>query len=110
MAVVVLFACTTLLTGQEERAPSQDQFFSGTIVEMSSDRVTVSRTVLGRDSGTRTFQITPETRIEGKPRPNARVTVRYATAEDGDRAIHIIVRADPKKLNSIAGHPPGRAG
>lgn len=70
-----------------------DQFFSGVIVEVSEDRITVSRTVLGNESGTRTFIITPETRIEGKPVEKARVTVRFVTADDGDRAVHIIVRS-----------------
>lgn len=70
-----------------------DQFYSGTIVEITADKITVSRTVLGKDSGTRTFIITPETRIEGRPRAKARVTVRFVSEEENDRAIHIIVRS-----------------
>jgi hypothetical protein len=74
-------------------AARADQFFSGVIVAITADRITVSRTVLGNESGTRTFVITPETRIEGKPAAKARVTVRFVTADDGDRAVHILVRA-----------------
>jgi hypothetical protein len=74
-------------------AAPADQFFSGTIVEITSEKITVTRTVLGNESGTRTFIITPETRIEGKPAPKARVTVRFVAGEDGDRAIHILVRS-----------------
>jgi hypothetical protein len=76
-------------------APSHDQFFSGTVVELADDSIRVSRTVLGKESGTRTFAITSETRVEGKPKVNTRVTVRFVTADSTDRAVHIIVRDPP---------------
>jgi len=53
--------------------------------------------VLGKSSETRTFLVTPETRVEGKLRVKARVTVRYTREEQGDRALHIIVRSSQKK-------------
>jgi hypothetical protein len=89
---VCSLACSFLLQ-------AQDEFFSGTIVEVDSQKITVSRTVLGKDSGTRTFQITPQTRIEGEPRAKARVTVRFVSDEQGDRAVHIIVRPPSGKKN-----------
>lgn len=70
-----------------------DAFFSGTVTEFSGDHVSVNRTVLGKNSETRTFAITPETTIEGKLRVKARVTVRFVE----DRAVHIIVRSAQKK-------------
>jgi hypothetical protein len=73
------------------------EFFSGIVTALSDDKITVFKTVLGKNSETRTFQITPDTRIEGKLRPKTRVTVRYARSEEGDRAVHIIVRASQKK-------------
>jgi hypothetical protein len=76
---------------------AQDQFFSGTITELTSDSLTVTRTVLGKESSVRTFVITADTRIEGKPRVTARVTVRYVREDEGDRAVHIIVRARNRK-------------
>jgi hypothetical protein len=85
---VCLLALSIWPVCAQEGPQSPDQFFSGTIVEIDAQRITVSRTVLGKDSATRTFQITPETRIEGKPRVKSRVTVRF----EGDRAVHIIVR------------------
>ena len=81
--------------------PGTDQphteFFSGSITAVADDRITVFKTVLGKNSETRTFLITAETRVEGKLRMKARVTVRYTHEEDGDRALHIIVRTSQKK-------------
>jgi hypothetical protein len=82
------------------RVPAQDppngeagaNFFSGTVAELGSGRVTVSRNHLGKNES-RTFLVTQETRVEGKLRVSARVTVRFRTADDGDLAVHIIVRA-----------------
>lgn len=92
LALVFLLPVTGAQQDESHAAPP-DQFFSGTIVEITTDHITVSRTVLGKDSGTRTFVITPETRIEGKPRAKSRVTVRFISEEESDRAIHIIVRS-----------------
>ena len=75
----------------------QGEFFSGVVTELAADKITVLKTVLGKNSDTRTFLITPETRIEGKLRVKARVTVRYAHEEDSYRALRIIVRTSQKK-------------
>ncbi len=85
--------------GQESptNAQPEDQFFSGTVTELSAEKVTVGRTVLGKASATRAFLITPETRVEGKLRVKARVTVRFLTKDEGDQAVHIIVRPVQKK-------------
>jgi hypothetical protein len=88
------------LKGRAQSPPAeaqpQDHFFAGTITALASDKITVSRTVLGSKPDTRTFLIKPETRIEGKPRLKARVTVRWVPDEEGDRAVHIIVRSTQK--------------
>jgi hypothetical protein len=73
------------------------EFFSGVVTMLAEDKITVFKTVLGKSSETRTFLITPETRVEGKLRAKARVTVRYMREEQGDRALHIIVRSSQKK-------------
>jgi hypothetical protein len=79
-------------------APSQDpdqkadQFFSGNVLEFGADRVVVERQVLGKSNEKRTFVITASTRIEGELQRNARVTVRFVSAEEGDVAVSIIVR------------------
>jgi hypothetical protein len=84
----------------QDPAPTQQsrsEFFSGVITAFSSDRITVFRTVPQKSSETRTFAINKETRVEGKLRVKARVTVRYVRDDDGDRALHIIVRISQKK-------------
>ena len=59
--------------------------------------LTVNRTVLGKNSSTKTFILTAETMYEGgKPQVRAQVTIRYVTTEDGDRALRVIVRRLPK--------------
>ena len=41
--------------------------------------------------------LTADTSFEGgKPKLNSRVTVRFVATEDGDRAIHVIVRGHAK--------------
>lgn len=86
--LIVVFAAT-LAVGT---ATAQDQFFAGTTTAVSETQITVSRTVLG-ETTTRTFMVTPETRIDGKLVVGAKVTVQFEPVEDaGDRAIHIVVR------------------
>jgi hypothetical protein len=77
-------------------AEQADQYFSGVIVGLSPEKLTVSRTVLGATSS-RTFLIGAETQVEGKLAVKARVTVKYVTREEEDRAVHILVRDPPKK-------------
>ena len=84
----------------QDNAPSEQprsEFFSGVVTTLAEDKITVFKTVLGKSSETRTFLITPETRVEGKLRVKVRVTVRYTHEEQGDRAVHIIVRTSQKK-------------
>lgn len=82
-------------TGQATAA--KDQFFTGLVTAIDDESLTVVRTAAGKTSSTKTFDITAETRFEGgKPQVRARVTVRYVTTDDGDRAVHVIVRPSPK--------------
>jgi Cu/Ag efflux protein CusF len=98
---VLLFSAAH--AAQQDQPPAQaqaDQFFSGNVTKLEAEKVTVTRLVLGKVDATKTFTVTPETRIEGKLKLKARVTVRFAAADDGDRAVHILVRttaAAPKK-------------
>lgn len=82
---------------QPKEEPPKDQFFAGYVTALSATQMTVSRTVLGDKSSTRTFQLTPETRIEGKLRVKSRVTVQYVGTDEGDRAIRVIVRSSSQK-------------
>src|ERR1700712_1834197 len=76
--------------GNSPQEPSQE-FFSGTISEMPEGRIGVARTVLGKPPENRSFRINGETKIEGKLKLKARVTVGFKTTPDGDLAVRIIV-------------------
>ena len=76
----------------KKAVPSQ-QIFSGTITKLTDDALTVVRTVVGKPAVTREFTRDGQTRVEGKLREHARVTVRYRSIEDGGYlAVYIIVR------------------
>ncbi len=77
-----------------------DAFFAGAVTESSSEKLTVTRTVLGK-SENRTFAVTADTKIEGQLAQGIRVTVRYTTDEYGDTATMVVVRP--------ATNPPPRA-
>jgi hypothetical protein len=72
--------------------PKYSDTFSGPIIELSSDKVTVSRSILGKPAEKRTFWIKPDTRVEGKLRMKVKVTVGFVTTDDGDVARLIVVR------------------
>jgi len=104
-AISVLLALASFNPVRSQDHPAataqvQDQFFAGIVTVLTDSSVTVTRTVLGKDPTARTFAITKETHIEGKPKVKSRVTVRFVTEESGDRAVRIIVRGaapQPKK-------------
>ncbi len=76
--------------------PKYDQTFSGPIVEITATQITVSRSILGKPAEKRTFAIKPDTRIEGKLKVRAKVTVGYVTSDDGDVARLVVVRSSQK--------------
>lgn len=94
VAVLVSGTTQVRLPAQEPPATeSNASFFSGTVADFSASRVTVSRNHLGKNES-RTFAITQETKVEGRIRSNARVTVRFRSSDEGDVAVHIIVRGN----------------
>lgn len=74
-----------------------DAFFSGVVVEIANDRVTVSRTILGKPPERRAFAVTGSTKVEGKMKQKSRVTVRYTASDEGDVALSILVRDGPER-------------
>lgn len=94
-AVIVLLGLggwVPLLSQAEETgAAVKDAFFAGLVVEFKLDKVTVSRTVLGKNES-RTFAVTADTKVEGRLGAKARVTVRYTSDDSGDTAVLIVVR------------------
>jgi hypothetical protein len=105
---LVLGVCLTLPLGSavmpaQENPPAAEpayEFFSGNIVQFTDTKMTVARTALGQTEN-RDFLITPETKVEGKLRNKARVTVGFKSSDQGDVAVRVIVRssgsAAPKK-------------
>ena len=77
-------------------AKKADSFFAGTVVESTAEKITVTRTVLGKPEN-RSFVVTPETKVEGRLRGRVRVTVRYISDDDGDTATMIVVRSAAAK-------------
>lgn len=69
-----------------------DAFFSGAVVESTETTLVVTRTVLGKKE-LHSFAVTSDTKVEGRLRAGARVTVRYAPGDNGDSAILIVVRS-----------------
>lgn len=77
---------------QENPSEPQYEAFSGLILETSAEKITVSRSILGKPAEKRTFLIKPDTKIEGKLRVKAKVTVGYVSSDEGDIARLIVVR------------------
>jgi|SRR5580658_4617448 hypothetical protein len=77
-----------------------DQYFAGVVTALTDDSITLTRTVLGK-STVRAFVITSETEVKGgKPKLKQKVTVKWVSGENGDRAVKIILRGSappPKK-------------
>ena len=73
------------------------EFFSGTISQLPSAQIAVARILSGKPAENRIFLINSDTKIEGKLRLKARVTVGFKPTPDGDLAVRIIVRPQDKK-------------
>jgi hypothetical protein len=74
-----------------------DQYFAGVVTALTGESITLKQTVLGKAT-VRAFVITPETRYApegGKPKLKQKVTVQWASGENGDRAVKIILRGSP---------------
>lgn len=98
LAVAPLLAIARPQDAQEKKTeePKPETFFAGTVVEFTTEKITVSRVVLGKKEK-RIFRVTPDTKFEGKLKTKVRVTVRYISTEDGETAELIIVRPPQKK-------------
>lgn len=100
LVVCLLLALSTHHTQAQEQAPAAEpnyEFVSGTITEMTPGRIVVNRAVIGKPAEERTFLMNSETKVEGKLRTKARVTVGFKTTDEGDVAVRIIVRSGQSK-------------
>jgi hypothetical protein len=94
--LIALVASPSVCVNAQEQDPAPDaqyEFVSGTISDLPPGRIVVNRAVLGKPPEDRVFLITGQTKIEGKLRVNARVTVGFKPSDEGDVAMRIIVRA-----------------
>lgn len=82
---------TPLVADETGTSKTADTFFAGTVSQYSAETLIVGRTVRGK-AESRTFIVTPQTKIDGKLAVKVRVTVRYITDDDGDTATLIVVR------------------
>jgi len=96
--VIGLLACTAaapLVADETATTKATDTYFAGTVTELTSETMVVGRTVRGK-AESRKFQLTAQTKTEGKLAVKVRVTVRYITDDDGDTATLIVVRGAAK--------------
>lgn len=96
-----LFAATLFVASAQDSpktgAKTQNDTFSGNIVELLPGKLTVSRSILGGQPEKRTFLITADTKIQGKLHVKAKVTVGFVTTDDGDVVARLIVVRQPRK-------------
>jgi len=93
LCLAVLPPSTAAQQKDQPGAP-KEQMFSGEVTAMDSASLTATRTG-SKDS--KTFLVTPDTKVEGALKLKSRVTIRYVVAENGARALRIIVRPVAKK-------------
>ena len=89
-------AAAPLAADEANTTKAPDTFFAGIVSQSTAEVITVGRTVRGK-AESRSFHLTPHTKIEGKLVMRVRVTVRYVSDEDGDTATLIVVRGLPLK-------------
>ena len=93
MGAVATAPCQETSAPQAKKNPPANEIFSGTVSELTTDSITVVRKAPARGAGASKFLLDSQTKVEGKLRVKARVTVRFQSDEDGQlRALHIIVR------------------
>lgn len=74
--------------------PAND-IFSGNVTAAGNGALTVLRKVPARADETRTFVLDAQTRVEGRLRVNARVSVRFRADSGGAlHALRVVVRPD----------------
>jgi hypothetical protein len=99
LAAACLLVSTSATAQDAKKAvpPPRYQFCSGTVIELSADRITVRRGLPGRVTEDRRFSLTAQTKVEGELKMDSRVTVGFVQENDGDVARRILVRAVPPR-------------
>lgn len=103
IGVLLALTGSNTVRGQDPPPSAQqpvDQFFAGVVTALADDSITLTRTVLGK-STVRSFAISAETAVQpqgGKPKLKQKVTVKWVSGENGDRAVKIILRGSAPAL------------
>jgi hypothetical protein len=93
-AVLALVFAQPWSSASAQTAAPKDQMFSGVVTAVGENNLTAVRS---GSKESKTFILNAQTRFEGpKPQRDSRVTIRYVSGEDGDRAVSVIVRAPEK--------------
>ena len=83
---------------QEPHAEAPSDFVSGIVVDMPNGKLIVNRAVPGQAPENHTFTLTPETKVEGNLKVQARVTVGFKTTDSGETvAVRVIVRSQSER-------------
>jgi hypothetical protein len=109
LTLVLVVASAVVAVGQPvaSKSTTDGAIFSGTITAAAPDRITVVRKVPAKPDDSREFAIDGATKVEGRLRVNARVSVRYRMGDDGAaHALHIIVRTDARMTSGRAAPKP----
>lgn len=76
-----------------EPAPKpKPQFFAGTLTQVLSDRIVVSRKLLGKAPESKTFLLQASTKTNRPLKAKQRVTVRYEHQDETDVALEVLVK------------------
>lgn len=97
--LATLCAGSQVVPAQEpDTAQAGYEFVSGSVAEIPPGRIVVNRAVPGKSPENRSFRVTEETKVEGKLRVGARVTIGFRTTDEGEPiAVRIIVRQDGRR-------------
>jgi hypothetical protein len=85
-------------SANQAASPSTAMFFHGTVTQINSTHVTVSRAIVGRAPETHTFLTNKKTKMNRILHIKAKVTVRYEHLPEGDIALDIQVHPRPAHM------------
>jgi hypothetical protein len=91
--VVVAQSLTSDPVSPPAPLPARPQFFGGTVVELDSSHIKVTRALVGRPTESRSFALNTSTKMnKAVIKMHTRVTVRYKHLPEGDLALEIQLR------------------
>ncbi len=99
-ALIAAVVCLAIACSAQEPVDPAN-FFSGVVTALDpGQKITVVRTILGKEPETRAFAIDTNTKIDGQLKVKSKVTVRFASGAGGDTAVSILVRPNTAPKSS----------